>query len=577
MKKLMWFVLVLFVSTLQAEFDFGSSGDGCEGGNGSFEQMIENFDGDYEKAVTVGTIPKGITDTIITLKSENDVDIRLYDANGTKIVHWPLGILSGPDKESTYYNGVKIEYSGYNGDGTHYGYEYIKIIGTTQNDFVMKAFGYQAGYAQVEYSWKAKEGCEDGGTPNPSGNGSFEQQIFKGSIVDVGDIPPGVSNLYISLESDNDVDIQLYDKDDDVAIIAWPHGLLSGPTRQVVDYKGMKIEWSGYNGDGINLGHEYIKIYGDTSCNLSMKAFGYAAGYAKVYYEWGDDSGSESEPTKIIDKIEVTPLNSDELIVGEDISFVAYTEKKDDIKLYIQFYTGEFYLEEKPMMTLSNESWVYVRSFAIGGEDRKFKIIVKDLDGNVLETKETTVAVAEKHMIDLPYKGSYKITQGNNAATSHYDHGAWDNTYAIDIAMPLNTKVLSPVDGTIYKVYDENHNGGCLGGGRVVVIKDLEGNFLTFLHLRSIVKNQGEEVHKGDLVAYSGGSKGSDGTCINNGFGYHLHFHLWSGVGSPDSHTIPFDYHTKLRVAVGDNIEFLYGSDLDDENIVGKYFTSLLK
>ncbi len=37
--------------------------------------------------------------------------------------------------------------------------------------------------------------------------------------------------------------------------------------------------------------------------------------------------------------------------------------------------------------------------------------------------------------------------------------------------MPLNTTIISPVDGEIYKVYDETH-GGCLGGGRVMVIKD---------------------------------------------------------------------------------------------------------
>jgi len=49
----------------------------------------------------------------------------------------------------------------------------------------------------------------------------------------------------------------------------------------------MLIEWSGYNGDGTGLGHEYIKITGETTKNLTMKAYGYKAGYAKVHYEWG--------------------------------------------------------------------------------------------------------------------------------------------------------------------------------------------------------------------------------------------------------------------------------------------------
>ncbi len=37
----------------------------------------------------------------------------------------------------------------------------------------------------------------------------------------------------------------------------------------------MEIEWSGYYGDGVNLGNEYIKITGETTANLTMKAYGY--------------------------------------------------------------------------------------------------------------------------------------------------------------------------------------------------------------------------------------------------------------------------------------------------------------
>ncbi len=67
-----------------------------------------------------------------------------------------------------------------------------------------------------------------------------------------------MKNLYIELISDEDVDIQLYDKDDGVKIIAWPDGILRGRDRESTEYKGMEIEWSGYNGDGSGKGHEYI-------------------------------------------------------------------------------------------------------------------------------------------------------------------------------------------------------------------------------------------------------------------------------------------------------------------------------
>jgi hypothetical protein len=49
----------------------------------------------------------------------------------------------------------------------------------------------------------------------------------------------------------------------------------------------MTVRYSGYNGDGSNLGREYIIIEGVVSTDLTMKAFGYKAGTAKVDYFWG--------------------------------------------------------------------------------------------------------------------------------------------------------------------------------------------------------------------------------------------------------------------------------------------------
>lgn len=134
-------------------------------GEGTFQQYIVDYNDDYEKTATVGEIPAGLKDIYIGLKSKEDVDIRLYDEDGTLIIHWPNGKLPDSGKQSLNYKGVKIEYSGYGGDCPSYnwslhnssqcsfGHEYIKIRGTTQNKFIMKAFGYQAGTASVDYSW----------------------------------------------------------------------------------------------------------------------------------------------------------------------------------------------------------------------------------------------------------------------------------------------------------------------------------------------------------------------------------------------------------------------------------------
>ena len=284
--KFFIFFLFLFPSLASAAFDFGGDGGGCDGGSGNFQQQIDYYGGaDNENSVTVGVIPAGLIGVEIYLISNVDVDVRLYDdTNGKKIVHWPYGLLSGSTADVTTYNGVNVEYSGYNGDGTGLGNEYIKISGTTQQPFLMKAFGYAAGFAKVEYSWTGRINCDNA---TNGGQGTFNEAIVQNDTVLIGDIPPGIPNLVIKLISDKDVDIQLYDADDNTKIIQWPIGILSGSSFQSINYQGMHIEWSGYNGDGTGLGHEYIKIIGTTTRNLTMKAYGYTAGVARVDYEWG--------------------------------------------------------------------------------------------------------------------------------------------------------------------------------------------------------------------------------------------------------------------------------------------------
>ena len=100
----------------------------------------------------VGLIPAGKADIRIDLQSEEDVDIQLYDGDEA-LVQWPDGQLNGPSESSLEHEGVTITYSGYNGDGTNFGYEYITISGTLTSDLTMKAYGYASGTAEVEYAW----------------------------------------------------------------------------------------------------------------------------------------------------------------------------------------------------------------------------------------------------------------------------------------------------------------------------------------------------------------------------------------------------------------------------------------
>ncbi len=296
MKKISTFIifsLLLLSKPSYAGFDFCQEG-GSNGGSDSFQQQIP-----LKNTVEVGELPIGISGVEVFLTSTVDIDIQLYDkATGEKLVHWPDGTLSASGSQSFVYHGTLIEWSGYDGDGTGKGNEYIKISNNndssapTTRAFIMKVFGYKAGLADVDYSWDAAN-CD----ATNSGNGSFQQQLKKDAIVTVGNIPTGISNLNVKLTSPVDVDIQLYDRDNGKALVAWPGGLLDGANTASINYEGMVIEWSGYAGDGTNAGHEYIKISGETTKNLTMKAFGYKSGVATVNYSWGSNGNGGDSPT----------------------------------------------------------------------------------------------------------------------------------------------------------------------------------------------------------------------------------------------------------------------------------------
>ncbi|MEC9464630.1 MAG: PPC domain-containing protein, partial [Myxococcota bacterium] len=257
-------------------FNWGSP---CDGGSGTFQQAILQGD-----TVEVGEIPADKHNVRIELVSDQDVDIQLYDG-ATPIVMWDeaeTAPLHDAGQGCTTYEGLEYCYSGYEGDGTNFGHEWIQINGNTNRNLTMKAFGYAAGNAQVNYQWAPLPGCVD------QGSGTFTQLVERRAVVDVGVIPEGKQNLRITLTSEEDVDIQLFDGS--TPIVMWDDAgtaLLHGETQESTTYKNMMITYSGYNGDGTNYGNEFITVLGEVTTPLTMKAFGYAEGQATVDYAWG--------------------------------------------------------------------------------------------------------------------------------------------------------------------------------------------------------------------------------------------------------------------------------------------------
>ncbi len=276
---------VLFVPLLLAASTAGT-GDGFDfgdcSGSGTFEHEIAPYGGDLESAVTVGTVPAGLQGLRVSLASDEDVDIRLYGANNEKIVHWPGGILNQSSTQTEPYKGATVAYSGYGGVDGDRGHEFIEVTGSTPEAMSIKAFGYSPGFATVNYSWTGKDNCQTA----QLGSGNFAQAVLQNQTTLVGTIPPNVQDVEITLQSETDLDIQLFGADG-TAIIAWPSGLLPASGFSQISYNGMSIEWSGYRGVDGNPGHEFVRIVGSTSESLVMNVYGYAAGTAEVSYSWG--------------------------------------------------------------------------------------------------------------------------------------------------------------------------------------------------------------------------------------------------------------------------------------------------
>lgn len=260
----------------------------------------------------------------MTLQSKEDIDIQVYDTDyndvypmGQALVAWcnqthdpecNIGVLGNdPGVNSVVYtrpNGtddvaINVVYSGYNGVEGVPGKEWIEIIGTTPVDLKMAVFAYAPGLAEVSYSWERKQTACCFGKEACIGD-SFERLMIEDEIAIVGEIPIGKRNIRINLTSAFDVDIQIYVKDLEAdkysygkAIIGWCDlndpkcniGTLNGDGLNETMYDGVTYRYSGYNGYS-GAGYEFVEIEGTTNHALTMAAFGYRGGYAKVEYSF---------------------------------------------------------------------------------------------------------------------------------------------------------------------------------------------------------------------------------------------------------------------------------------------------
>jgi len=118
--------------------------------------------------VNVGLIPAGVFNVKVWLNTKQDVDTELWSADGkTAIVSWRChtkGCINSAFKKTKAWRDIKITYSGYFGTidktGYNFGNEYIYLTGKSKHAFMMKAYAYEAGTANIRYQWdKDKKAC----------------------------------------------------------------------------------------------------------------------------------------------------------------------------------------------------------------------------------------------------------------------------------------------------------------------------------------------------------------------------------------------------------------------------------
>lgn len=146
----------------------------------------------------------------------------------------------------------------------------------------------------------------------------------------------------------------------------------------------------------------------------------------------------------------------------------------------------------------------------------------------------------EKPILNLPFlkNSKYQILQGYN---SPFSHNLLNNKFAIDIQMPVGTKICAAAEGVVVKYVKDYATGGFdlkyKGFDNFIWIYHPQWNVISsYAHL----KQNGVLVKVGDFV------KANQPIALSGNTGYstepHLHFHVLKINDEMQYESIPFDF-----------------------------------
>jgi murein DD-endopeptidase MepM/ murein hydrolase activator NlpD len=133
----------------------------------------------------------------------------------------------------------------------------------------------------------------------------------------------------------------------------------------------------------------------------------------------------------------------------------------------------------------------------------------------------------------LPWVGGpFRQSQGANGKYSHFTP---KGRYAIDVAMPEGTPIVSARAGMVVKVENQQSGRGNNPSGNFVRVLHDDGTMGVYLHLMkgSVLVNEGQRISLGTPLARSGNTGNSSGP--------HLHFVIQRNMGLA-LESIPFDF-----------------------------------
>lgn len=212
-------------------------------------------------------------------------------------------------------------------------------------------------------------------------------------------------------------------------------------------------------------------------------------------------------------------------ILSVGVKAIEYKKMKERLL----YYSNQFVELKATIKALKKTEAEFRRIFSLGSKDKILENVqfnnsgsldIEALKEQIKKTMDTVETIREylKTQKDI-YLATPKGWPLSGRITSYFGkrenpiHGGDDFHSGVDISAPVGTPVKATADGMV------SFAGWSGGGGYVVVIEHGLGYSTFYAHNKINLVKVGQQVKRGDIIAYSGAT--------GNTTGPHLHYEIW--------------------------------------------------